>query len=86
MLCVSSFVRLPHPCASIAHLVVTLLPFTSEKVKSNGGAGNPVSSHDAPHVWYMPTGARLGAPPSKDLYIGKHPRQKSPNRAARDRP
>ncbi len=41
----------------------------SVRKKSSGGVGTPTSSHEAPQVLYMLTGATLAAFPSKALCI-----------------
>lgn len=50
-----------------ACLAVTLFPKASVKVKSSGGGGTSKSSHEAPHVLCILTGAELAASPSKAL-------------------
>ncbi len=50
-----------------ACLAVISFPKASVKVKSSGGGGTFTSSHEAPHVLCMLTGAELAAAPSKAL-------------------
>ena len=63
------------PMDVFAYRAMTVLPLMSVRKKSSGGVGTPTSSHDAPQVLYMLTGARLAALPSKALCKGETMRE-----------